>query len=78
MELVFEYVDRYKHHPRSVPGLTWHEFVGLVERTGCSHARERLLIAAGIADGQPVAEDYVGIRVLEQDKIQRLAFPWRK
>lgn len=75
MDLIFEYVDRYKHHPRSVPGLTWHEFLSLVDRTGRSQARDRLQMADAVARGQPVDPSLVGVRMMEQRQLERVAFP---
>jgi len=79
MDWIWEYVDRYKHHPKSVPGLMWHEFVGAIERLGRFDLRERLLVADGISLGQPAqSEDYVAIRAMEREKLDRVAYPWRK
>ncbi len=79
MDLVFEYVDRYKHHPQSVPGLTWHDFVGLVERTGRSEVRDRLIFADAVMLGQPANDaKELGLRMMEKAKLERLAWPDRE
>lgn len=76
MDLVFEYVDRYKHHPAAVPGLTWHEFVSLVDRTGRSAVRDRLILADAVAIGQPAqSEAELGLRSMERERLTRLAWP---
>lgn len=79
MDLVFEYVDRYKHHPDQVPGLTWHEFASLVDRTGRSQVRDRLILACAVADGQPAGSEAELVqRRMQRAGLERIAFPDRE
>ena len=77
--MVFEYVDRYKHHPATVPGLSWHEFASLVDRTGRSQVRERLIFADAVARGQPAQnQSELTLRRMEQAGLERIAWPGRE
>ena len=76
MDAVFDYADRYKHHPDSVPGLTWHEFLSGVERTGRYAVREQLVLAGGMALGRPVDDPAASsLHQMEIGKLQRIAWP---
>jgi len=75
MDLVWEYADRYKHHPDMVPQMTWHEFVGGVERTGRYQVRDKLILADGASLGQPVDPGAMGMRQMELSKLRRIAWP---
>lgn len=76
MEMLYEYLDRYKHTPP--PEMAWHEFAGAVRRTDRYDIREQLRIAGGTVLGQPVGEKDAGIRRLEMRQLEKLAWPWRK
>jgi hypothetical protein len=75
MDLVWEYADRYKHHPDMVPQMTWHEFVGGVERTGRYQVRDKLIVADGMNLGQPVDPGAVAMRGMDLAKLSRVAWP---
>jgi hypothetical protein len=71
-------VAEYAHAYGRVPLDTepWHQVMALVSRTGRFEVRERLVVAAGMADGQPVHPDYAPIRAMEHEKLAKMAYPW--
>lgn len=74
--MVGEYLDRYKHHPATVPGLTWHEFAVLVDRTGRYQVRDRLIFADAVARGQPAQSGgELALRSMENAALKRIAWP---
>lgn len=75
MDMVVEYADRYKHHPATVPRMTWHEFVAFVDRTGRYEARDRLIMADAVTLGQPVDPSQMALRMMEKAGLERLAWP---
>jgi hypothetical protein len=77
--MVFEYVDRYKHHPQTVPGLSWHEFASLVVRTGRSEVRDRLIMADAFIIGQPAESPAdATLRKMQKAGLERVAWPGRE
>jgi hypothetical protein len=75
MDLVAEYAERYKHHPATVPRLTWHEFLSLVERRNQFQVRDRLIGADAAQLGRPVDDGNAVLRMQERLKLERIAWP---
>jgi hypothetical protein len=77
--MVGEYMDRYKHHPTTVPELTWHEFAFHVDRTGQYQVRDRLIFADAATLGAPAHDGAdLALRAMEKHRLERIAWPGKR
>jgi len=77
--MVTEYLERYKHHPAAVPGMTWHEFAYHVDRRGEFQVRDRLVLADAVSLGQPAQSGSdLAFRAMERRRLERIAWPERE
>jgi hypothetical protein len=72
MDTVAEYAARYGT-PRA--DMSWHEMLALVRRTGRFEMRDRLIQSQAEILSRPVPETEAGVRVLLQQKYERIAWP---